>query len=286
MKQLRISSKLNLHARFKDNIAEYNRQGLLFHKKLGFDAADLTLSQFDFLKKGWEADFEALIKASEEVGIKVENCHIPFLKINSSPEAVAAHSTVVRRAVDAAQMLGVDYAVIHPNGFTEPLDGFDRRKKFESAMEYLGPVAEYAAKKGVNIVVENMRLVPQAYPVRRYCQSPEDVCEVADALGVGVCWDFGHANICGLKQSEALAYVGKRLKVLHVNDNFAWGDDHVPPFCGTVDWADAMRGLSSVGFDGLLNYEITTARMPAGVRESFGRYLLDAAGELLALMGE
>ena len=30
MKQLRISSKLNLHARFKANIAEYNRQGLLF----------------------------------------------------------------------------------------------------------------------------------------------------------------------------------------------------------------------------------------------------------------
>jgi len=284
MKQLRISSKLNLHARFKANIAEYNRQGLLFHKKLGFDAADLTLSQFDFLKKGWEADFEALIKDSEEVGIKVENCHIPFLKINSSPEAVAAHSTVVRRAVDAAQMLGVDYAVIHPNGFTEPLDGFDRRKKFESAMEYLAPVAEYAARKGVNIVVENMRLVPQKYPVRRYCQSPEDVCEVADALGVGVCWDFGHANICGLKQSEALAYIGSRLKVLHVNDNFGIGDDHIAPFLGTTDWADAMHGLALCGFDGLLNYEIAADKLPDSVREDYARYLIHAGRQLMTMI--
>lgn len=284
MKKLRVSSKLNLHYFPKDNLEEYNYQGLLFHKKLGFDASDYSLSQINFLENGWEECIEALIRDSEKVGIKIENCHIPFLKMKCTPEEEAAHPTVVRRSIDAAKMLGVDYAVIHPNGFTEPLDKFNRREKFESTMKYLAPVAEYAAQKGVNIVVENMRLVPEKYPVHRYCQDPDELCEVADALGVGVCWDFGHANICGLKQSEALAYIGSRLKVLHVNDNLGIGDDHLAPFLGNTDWADAMHGLKLCGFDGLFNYEIAMDHLPKEVKEDYARYLVNAAHKLIEMI--
>lgn len=106
--------------------------------------------------------------------------------------------------------------------------------------------------------------------------------DAAAFLGV----DFGHAHINGLKQSEALAYVGSRLKVLHVNDNFAGDDIHLPPFVGKVDWQDAMQGLSEVGFKGLLNYEISTAGKPAGVREAFTKYLIDAAKELMNYKNE
>ena len=284
MKKLRISSKLNLHYCPKDNLEEYNYQGLLFHKKLGLDAADYSLSQIDFMESGWEKYIEAMLRNSEKVGIKFEICHIPFLKMKCTPEEEATHPTVVRRSIDAAKMLGVDFAVIHPNGFTEPLDQFDRRKKFESTMKYLGPAAEYAAQKGVNIVVENMRLVPKVYPVHRYCQDPDELCEVADALGVGICWDFGHANICGLKQSEALAYIGSRLKVLHVNDNMGIGDDHLAPFLGNTDWEDAMHGLALCNFNGLFNYEIAMDHLPKEVKEDYARYLVHAAQKLITMV--
>lgn len=287
MGKLRISSTLNLHSGSRENISAYIRAGLEFHKKIGFDAADFPMKLLDFMGGDWEAGIAAAAQDAQNIGLRFEVCHLPFgVKIGGTPEEVAPFNEKMHRAIDAAKLLGVDYAVLHPNTTTVAADIFDRQAQYNSVMAHLSPFAEHAARIGLNIVVENMRLVPQHVPVHRYCGDPEELCDIADALGIGVCWDFGHAHINGLKQSEALAYVGKRLKVLHVNDNFAWGDDHVPPFCGTVDWADAMRGLSSVGFDGLLNYEITTARMPAGVRESFGRYLLDAAGELLALMGE
>ena len=140
--------------------------------------------------------------------------------------------------------------------------------------------AEHAEKGKVRIAVENMRVVPAAHPVHRYCQTAEELCRVADTLGFAVCWDFGHAHISGLKQSEALAYVGKRLKVLHVNDNVADDDIHLPPFFGTLDWKDAMQGLAATGFDGLFNYEVAAKRIPASLRESFAAYLVRAAQEI------
>ena len=127
-------------------------------------------------------------------------------------------------------------------------------------------------------------MVPNYYPVHRYCQEPEELCEVADALGIGVCWDFGHAHINAQKQSEALAYVGSRLKVVHVNDNFAYGDDHIPPFCGSIDWKDAMKGLADIGFAGLLNYEVQTYQVPPSAREAFANYLIQAAREMLTYL--
>lgn len=153
-------------------------------------------------------------------------------------------------------------------------------------MSHLAPFAEHAAKVGLNIVVENMRVVHENYPVHRYCQTPDELCDIADALGIGICWDFGHANISGVRQSEGLAYVGKRLKVLHVNDNFAGDDIHILPFTGNVDWRDAMHGLALAEFDGLFNFELSVARVPANMREIFAKYVTSAAGTLMSYIDQ
>ncbi len=285
MKKLRISSTINLHGTLQGDAVQFACDGLAFHKKIGFDAADFPTTLVARMEENWESGIDEIKAASAEIGIRFEVCHLPYgVKIGGTPEEAAPFNESMHRAIDAAKRLGVDYAVLHPNTTTVPLENFDRQAQYDSVMEHLSPFAEHAAKIGLHIVVENMRQVPKHYPVHRYCGTPEELCEIADALGLGVCWDFGHAHINGLCQSEALAYVGKRLKVLHINDNFAWGDDHVPPFCGTVNWADAMKGLSAIGFDGLLNYEITARRVPDTARESFARYLYDAAEALLSLM--
>ena len=280
--KLRISSSLNLHSYPMEDISEYIRQGLLFHKKAGFDAADFPSALFKLMGENWEKYLAIALKDAAEIGIRFELCHLPFgVHMNSAPEVEETFNKGVHYAIDAAAFLGVDYAVLHPNTTTIPLADFDRQAHYDAVMAHLTPFAEHAAKAGLNIVVENMRIVHGNVPVHRYCGDPEELCEIADALGIGVCWDFGHAHINGLKQSEALAYVGSRLKVLHVNDNFAGDDIHLPPFVGKVDWQDAMQGLSEVGFKGLLNYEISTAGKPAGVREAFAGYLIDAAKELM-----
>lgn len=281
MKQLRISSCMNLHAPWREDPTVYAREGLLFLKKIGFDAADFPMSLLQRFACDWTPMVEQIQRHAEEIGLRFELCHLPFgFKNNGSAEEQETFCRQVLRSIDAAKHFGVKFAVLHPNSVTVPEAEFDARKEYDAVMKHLAPFVEYANRQGVSVVIENMRLVHQNYPVHRYCGDPEELCTIADALGIGVCWDFGHAHINGLQQRESLRYVGSRLKMLHVNDNFAGDDVHIPPFCGKIDWIDAMQGLTDVGYDGLFNYEINTGRIPEQPREAFATYLLSAAKEL------
>lgn len=283
MKKLRISSDFNLCYRTTEGISEYIKEGLLFFKENGFDAANFGMGMLDLLSDGWQELVENAVIDSNEIGVKFEICHLPFLGGGGMKDAeyMSIFDKKMYNSIDAAVLLGAKYAVVHPNAPTVPMIDYDAKAQYDSVMKHLAPYAEYASKVGLDIVIENMRVIHGMRHSHRYCQTPEELCEVADALGIGVCWDFGHANISGVKQSEGLAYVGKRLKVLHVNDNTGIDDDHVAPFMGSVDWRDAMHGLALCEFDGLFNYEIKVHRQPASTRVSFAKYLVDVANELM-----
>lgn len=281
MKKLLKSSTLSLHKCSLENPAEFVKTGLAFLKDAGFDVADVSIGVF--LLGQWQTLVEQALKDAEELKIPFKICHLPYFseKINTDPEYAKLCTQRMFQAIDAAKALGVEYAVLHPNTTTVTVRAFNRTREYDTVMGHLSPIAEYAAKAGVNVVAENMRLVPGIRQSHRYCQDPDELCEVADALGIGVCWDFGHANLSGYKQSEALAYVGKRLKVLHVNDNNGADDDHIAPFMGNVDWVDAMHGLALAEFEGSINYEVGAGRIPAELRPDFAKYLVDAADKLM-----
>ena len=282
MKKLRKSSSINLHGYIKENVSENIKAGLEFHKKMGFDAADLSFSLIDLSNDGWRPCIEKAKEDAENTGIRFELCHLPFSgKVSTPSDYLPIFNEQMHRAIDAATLLGVDYAVLHPNTATLHMAKYDKNAERDKVLSHLAPFVEHANKVGVNIVVENMREVHGNYPTHRYCQTPIELCDIADTLGIGVCWDFGHANISGVRQSEGLAYVGKRLKVLHVNDNFAGDDIHILPFTGNVDWRDAMHGLALAEFDGLINFELSAARVPQNMREAFARYVVSAADTLM-----
>jgi len=177
--------------------------------------------------------------------------------------------------------LGIEHAVLHPASQTVTVSAYDRKLAYENAKKHLAPFAEHAAKVGLNLALENMPPIPGIRNSCRFCQGPEDLCELADDLGMGICWDFGHANIAGFKQSDALAYVGKRLKVLHIHDNRGIEDAHSAPFMGNTNWVDAMHGLALAGFDGPLNYEVSAGKIPLELRKVFVKFLVDAADKLM-----
>ena len=284
MKKLRISSPLNLHYHSRKNMSEYIREGLLFHREMGFDAADFATGLLDLSSDAWRPCAEQALADSKEIGVSFDVCHLPFIGGGGekTEEYMTRFNESMHRAIDAAALLGVNYAVLHPNATTLPMKKYDRKEQFDSVMKHLAPFAEHALKAGVNIVVENMRVIPTFVASHRYCQSPDELCDIADSLGIGVCWDFGHANISGIKQSEGLAYVGKRLKVIHVNDNSAVDDEHIPPFTGNIDWRDAMHGLALAEYEGVFNFELSAAKLPASVRKAYAKYMIDAANELMS----
>ncbi len=282
MKLLRKSASLTLHNYSRENLVDYVRAGLVFHKENGFDAADLSIGNLDLASDGWREQTEGILAASAEVGLGIELCHLPFLNGNPQKnEAVlTAFAEKMHRAIDAASALGVSHAVLHPVAPSLSMKAYNRTEQRDFVLGNLAPFVEHAERVGLSLAVENMRVVPSVVSSHRYCQEPEELCEVADTLGIGICWDFGHANTVGFCQSEALAYVGKRLCVLHVNDNDGIEDEHLAPFMGTVNWRDAMHGLALAGFDGLLNYEVSAGKIPAQMRSTFAKYLAEAADVL------
>ena len=282
MRKLRLSTTTNLLPREPGKFCENIRANAEMAKRLGFDALDFSFCVPEYTADGFEKYVECAIGVSEELGIKYELCHLPFSgKVALDPSLLPALEASIFNGIKGASMLGVKYAVVHPNTTTVPRVEFNEEETYESVISHLSRVVDMAEKHGVNVVVENMRPVPKFTPIHRYCQDPEELCRVADKLGIGICWDFGHANLSGLRQSKALEYVGSRLKMLHVNDNGGIDDDHLPPLFGTVDWKDAMHGLALAGFDGLFNYELETRHLPLSLRETFAQHAVATAEELM-----
>ncbi len=281
---MRISTTINLHPGAAPDYRAHILNGIDFHKEAGFDALDINLAMVTRMGDGWQPIIEEAAEYVKAKGLRFELSHLPFGFKTGTQEEEEEFWSRVYRCIDAAKILGVDYSVVHPNTTTIESENYDPKADHELVMHHLSPIVEYANKQGVNVVVENMRIVESHVPVNRYCGTPEELCAVADELGIGICWDFGHANICGLRQSEALQYVGKRLRMLHVNDNFAWGDDHLAPFTGKIDWLDAAQGLAAIGYQGLFNYEVA-CRVPTAARMHFAKMLIESAKAIIAMMG-
>jgi len=258
-----------------------------FCAEAGFDALDLNTTTI--LNKGdeWERTLDSALKTADDNNIHFEYTHLPFnYPKENTPENWDRFNSSMRRAIDIAAVAQIKWAVIHPRTYDK--ENFDLSFEKQAALEHLLPFVDYAAGKGVGLAVENMRPRKLSDAFRRYCSDVEELCDLVDSIGgnTGVCWDFGHANITGLCQSEALTLVGSRLKVIHVNDNFATGDIHIAPFTGTVDWKDAMLGLKKTGYAGSINYEVSSKRQPPELRRDFAAYLIDAAKVLISYLNE
>jgi sugar phosphate isomerase/epimerase len=144
---------------------------------------------------------------------------------------------------------------------------------------------KYAEEKGIKICIENMPSEKEAPENHLYGSCALNVSSLATKLGAGICWDVGHANISGYKQSEQMKILDGRLDVLHVHDNDGKRDSHLLPFSGTVDWEDVAFGMRCCHFDGILDVEVSAWALDGAkdVREQFGRDTVSAAKRLLAI---
>ncbi len=85
--------------------------------------------------------------------------------------------------------------------------------------------------------------------------------ELAD---VGICFDFGHARLMG-NLVDAIETTSGFVITTHVHDNRGRDDDHLVPFEGTIDWAEALTALQKVGYDGTFLFELASQSAPLDV---------------------
>lgn len=272
---MKLSSSTELVKPFGCSLVE----SVVLLKKFGFEAIDFGLTK-DY--SGYsDNDFDKMLlevkKQADESKIEIFQTHLPYYDFAHGLKDSKEDS--VKKAIRGTQLLGAKYAVLHPaNTRTPEEDGK------EMTIDYFKPHIEYAKSLGVEILIENMPSVNYGTAPHRYCVGAKELLEAADELKINVCWDFGHPNVSGycLDQTDDLLLVGERLKVVHINDNYAVGyDEHLAPYCGNINWDAILKALKKINYNGTFNYEILPRHMPASAVESFAAFLVDIGKKMI-----
>lgn len=112
----------------------------------------------------------------------------------------------------------------------------------------LKPIARMAGDLGLVLVLENFKA-----PFDRVSTFERLFSEIP---GLYLHLDVGHTHIGKDDATTFCQGLGHRLRHVHLSDNRAGEDDHMPLGAGTIDWKQAVRALKKTGYDGTITLEI------------------------------
>ena len=220
-----------------------------FFAEAGFDGIDVSLENLTLLEDAWESVLYSFGNRAAARGLSLPVCHLPFFMPDPDDEAAMKRFfATVRQGMEAATLLRINRAVIHP--IVRHSSKSTYAQFMQQNVDYLAPMCEMAAGRGIELLLENMPGKPYKgiSDDIAYGSRAEDVAHLCDTLKMGACWDLGHAHITGLRQSEAMGVMGERISWAHIHDNDGKRDTHLIPKEGSIDWEDALRGLRNIGF--------------------------------------
>ncbi len=253
-----------------------------FFADVSIPAIDMSFESLSRLDDGGRAVLYAAAKRAEERKVKIPLCHLSFYMPDpKNSELMAKYSKELLSGIDMAKLMGISYAVVHPIALYSKDASYGDFVR--ANMAFLTPITAYAKECGVRICVENMASHKEAPDNHLYGSCALNISALAEKLGCGICWDTGHANISGYKQSEQMEILKGRMDVLHIHDNNGVKDEHLLPFDGNIDWQDVAFGIRCCGFSGILDVEVTAWAKPSDslVRQAFGGSVVSRAKRLM-----
>lgn len=218
-------------------------------------------------EKDWESYVLELKSLAHRLGVTFRQAHLPYYDVFRTGKPDPVMEELIRRSIRACAMLGVRWAVTHPG--TLYTHGADSGACLAANVGYYAEHLALARECGIGICLENdFGFLPGQPEKRLYCADIRELVELVDAFQdpehMGVCYDFGHGNLCeGVCHRENILLIGHRLRALHVQDNLGKEDSHLLPFHGNINWNEAMAALAEIGYRGDLTFEV----------QEFGRYL-------------
>jgi sugar phosphate isomerase/epimerase len=236
----------------------------------GFDAVEVfaTRSHFDYHDERAAA---LLAEWLSDLSLSFHSMHAPIVDAIRGGKWVGSYSIAVsdeaRRKAAVAEIAATlkvaarapfEYLVVHlgiPDGQTAAANDNQPDAARRSVEEIVG----LASDAGVRVALEVM---PNAL------SSAAAIChlieEQFESLDVGICLDYGHANLMG-DLSDAIETVSGHLWTTHVHDNDGRTDDHRVPFAGRIDWDAAIMETQKIGYDGVLMFEVANTCDPIEV---------------------
>ena len=227
--------------------------------KAGFRYIDLCLYDIDtphspFMSENFKGYVEQLKELADELKVKYVQAHLP----NCNPldkEHFDEYCKSTIRAIEVCGMLGIENAVIH----TGWMDGVTKEQYFEMNYEALKPLFPAMEKNNVNVLIENSTKanMGEKYFFLTGADMKEFINYVNHPL-IHACWDLGHANIEGHQYEDIIA-LGDDLRAIHVHDNNGKSDQHIAPFCGTLNMDEVMNALIDIDYKGYFTFEADNA---------------------------
>lgn len=236
----------------------------------GFETVEVfaTRSHFDY------RDAEAVRQLAEwlsDTRLELHSVHAPSAEAIKDGKWVGSFSNAsgdearrklaieeTKAALEIARVIPFRYLVLHlgmpaaekvPPGDNQPAAA---RRSVEDIVE----AADALDVKVALEVIPNPLSMPAAL-----CRLIEEDLE---DLEVGICLDYGHANLIG-DVAEAIETISGHLATTHVHDNGGRRDDHLVPFAGKIDWDVAMMSTQKIGYDGVLMLEVADTGDPIDV---------------------
>lgn len=246
--------------------------------RAGADSIDFDLcrDENDYRNKGsiYSNGFEAIEeyyteikKRSDELGIIIGQTHgkMPgFINVKAEDDALVKNTEY---DCFATAILGASVCVVH--NATSIFLGPDPDPELMHRLSFdmFRRIIPYAEKNGIKIATEtfgdavrfsacdffgNIDEFEKAY------NAIASVDELRD--GITVCVDTGHSNKAmrygNPTPADVIRRLGKKVTVLHLNDNDTLTDQHKIPKTGSIDWDDVLSALDEIGYDGIYNMEL------------------------------
>src|SRR5919198_1171235 len=206
----------------------------------GFDAVEVMVTQDPHTQEP-----HLLGPLAEEFGLTIEAIHAPFLLVTRRVWG-ADPTGKIYRAVHLAEEVGASLVVIHPP--------YRWQVRFRRWVE--GNLAEFSARTGVTVAVENM------FPIRlggdlgvRFHASQEiDDLEKFPYLVL----DTSHAAVSSLDIRRFYAQYRDQIQHVHLSNNAGKGwDSHLPVYQeGILPMGQFLDDVGGDGFAGKISIEL------------------------------
>lgn len=224
----------------------------------------------------WERITERIGEILTKNGLDCVQSHPHYYDLLISSEIIDDDMEfAMRQSIISSGKLGAEYCVFHPRSSIST--AYRTSASFDDNRRWFESLAECAAKHGTRVAAENLPIFPsQSQLMPFYSSNFEDLADLVDAFGgeVGICWDFGHANLLLWDQAKAIEFLGERIRCTHVHNNFGRRDDHATPDNGNIEWDRVMASLASTAYSGPLTLETHCSYIDTDLLESFASHNL------------
>jgi sugar phosphate isomerase/epimerase len=208
-----------------------------------------------------QADAERVLELMERRALRISSVAMYTNTTPADPQERARVIDLLKKAVDSAQLLGVD-VVCTLGGM--PVPGKDKFKTIqEDCTQVFPPVLDYAGERGIKIALENWYATNMQGLEHWKC-----MFDAVPHENFGLNFDPSHLIWQGIDYVAAVHHFGKRIFHTHAKDTeiredklrwlgnqaHGWWRYVIPGF-GAVRWGEYIGALRSVGYDGVLSIE-------------------------------